>query len=138
MIERQILQIIQGEIILAVAASSTPTLPISFVGVDNSDIPPNDQKYLEIVHIPNNPPDKYYGGKQVYQGIFRLVLHWPKNGSGAYTPMDALASISDYFVKNTLYGTSRVQIYEAPKFTGAIALDSEMLYPSTIRYRCFF
>lgn len=139
MIDRQILQILQGITVEAVAASSTPDLPISYVGVNNENIPPQDQKYLEIVHIPNNPADRYWGedDKQVYQGLMRLILHWPKNGAGAYTPMDALASISDYFQKDKKYG-DHIQIYEKPKFLGTIAEQSEMLYPTSIRYRCFY
>lgn len=138
MIDREILEILQGEVIKAVAASSLPDLPISFVGVHNDNIPPQDQKYLEIVYIPNNPTDQYIGesDKQIYQGLMRLILHWPKDGGGVYQPMNTLASISEHFEKSVRYG-GKVQIYETPKFLGTIAEQSEMLYSCSIRYRCF-
>lgn len=138
MIDREILQTLQKAVIAAVQASSVPKLPISFVAVSDKEIPPQNQKYVEIVHIPNNPADRYWGenDKQVYQGIMRLILHWPKDGAGAYDAMDLLAEISEFFKKDIRYGDN-VQIYEQPKFEGTIAQESEMLYPTTIRYRCF-
>ena len=138
MIDREILKILQSEVIKAVKASSIPDLSISFVGVHDDNIPPQDQKYLEIVYIPNNPADQYIGesDKQIYQGLMRLILHWPKDGAGAYDAIDAVTSISDHFKKNVRYG-DKVQVYESPKFLGAIAEQSEMLYSCSIRYRCF-
>jgi len=129
MSDQAILQDIVDAVKLAVAASTNPTLPIAHVAVKFD--PPQDQKYLEIVFIPNNPADRYHGEEQVYQGVVRLILHWPNNGQGASAPMILIENIIGYFGKSERYGN--VQIYNTPK----LAQDKEMLYPATMRYRSF-
>lgn len=128
-----ILSILQTAAIAAVAASGTPLLPIA--GVDRIFTPPDDQKYLELVWIPNNNGGDYWGDEKNYRGLFRLVLHWPKDDLGAYPPMNALASILSYFTKGN--DLQNVQIYEKPDIGSTIVLDGERLYPATIRYQCF-
>lgn len=133
MFDFDLLNQFQNKVKLAVAASSTPSLPIKFVGITFK--PPTNQKYLEIVHLPNNPPSDFWGNERNYMGSFRLVLHWPNNSEGAYTPGAALTSIGNYFTKNTTF--DNLKIYDNPSYTGVIENGSEMLYPCTIRYTCF-
>lgn len=133
MIEREILQTLQQATITAVAMSIMPALPIMYTDI-TFEIP-NDQKYLEIVHIPNNGDDAFWGDEQNYQGIYRLLLHWPIDGAGAYPPLDVAASIAGYFTKTLWLG--KVKISGVPKLTGLIASPPENLYPISVRYSAF-
>jgi hypothetical protein len=131
--DRAILQTLQEATTAAVLASTTETLPVAFEAVNFTV--PNDQKYLEVVWIPNNNGGDFWGDEKNYRGLFRLVLHWPKDGAGAYAPMDALASILSYFDKGK--NLQNVQIYEKPDTGSTVTLENEILYPATIKYQCF-
>lgn len=133
-IEKAILQALQQKVIAAVAASTIPTLPIKFVNVAFS--PPNDQKWLELVFIPNNPSDQTWGDEEVNRGIFRMILHWPNNGAGAYTPLDLVASIMSSFNKGERIA-GLLQILNKPKAIGLIEQGSENLYPVSVEYIVF-
>ena len=134
MIEKDILQALQQKVISAVAASTIPTLPIAFVSVAFD--PPTDGKWLEIIHISNNPSDFTWGGEQQCRGIMRLVLHWPNNGAGAYTPLTLLGSIAGSFNKGTKIG-GFVTLLNNPKAMPIITSDNENLYPVSIEYSVF-
>lgn len=133
MIEREILEAMQGAAIAAVAASITSEMPIKFIAV-GMDIP-NDQKYLEVVYIANNDTGAYWGDEKNYRGMFRLILHWPNDGAGAYEPLDVLASICAYFTKGLYLGP--VKITEPPDLSGVLEQGTETLYPSSLRYSRF-
>jgi hypothetical protein len=133
MIESQILQTMQSATIAAVAMSITPDMPIKFVAVGLT--PPNDQKYIEIVYIPNNDIGAYWGDEKNYRGMFRLILHWPNDGAGAYEPLDVLASICGYFTKGLYLGP--VKITEPPDLSGVLEQGTETLYPASLRYSRF-
>lgn len=133
MIEREILQALQGAVTAAVAASTLPALPIAYV--DITFTPPSDQKYLEIVFLPNNQMNGFWGNSKNYMGAMRLILHWRNDGSGPYTPMNTLASICAYFTKDRFL--SAVKIADEPDFTGSIAGQGDLLYPATVRYSRF-
>lgn len=133
MLDHEILMTLQGAVKLAVAASIIPDLPIAFV--DITFIPPDDQKYLELVFIPNNSDGDFWGEEQNYEGMFRIILHWPNNNQGPYTAMQSLASIASYFSKGRLL--SGVQIVGKPNFMGSLAQGKEMLYPAGLRYQRF-
>lgn len=128
-----ILDELQTAVASAVAASTVPTLPVSYIG--RTFTPPNDQKYLECVWIANNPPDDYWGDEQNYEGIFRLVLHWPNNDAGAIVPMTLLGSICGYFSKDRALPS--VKISDKPKAASAQPIGAEILYPASFRYSCF-
>lgn len=133
-IDKNILQALQQKVIEAVAASTIPTLPVKFVGV--SFVTPNDQKWLEIIHIPNNPSDRTWGDEEVNRGIMRLVLHWPNNGAGAYRPLEIMASIMSSFTKYEKIG-GLLQILNKPKSMSMIENGSENWYPATVEYTVF-
>jgi Bacteriophage related domain of unknown function len=133
MIEHEILQTLQTAAIAAVTASSVPTLAIKCIDITFE--PPNDQKYLELVYIPNNDNGAFWGTEKIYQGIFRLILHWPNDGKGPYEAMMALASIAGYFSKYQLL--QNVQITSNPDLTGVLEQGSEILYPASVRYLRF-
>jgi hypothetical protein len=135
MFDHTILEILQQATIAAVEASTVPELPIKFVSAPNAFIVPDDQKYLEIVWIPNNRDNDHWGNEKNYQGMFRLVLHWPNNGAGAYAPLQALASVCGYFDKETRL--QNVTISANPNSGGVIEQGTECLYPAAMRYQCF-
>lgn len=132
MYDRTILQALQAGVTAAVAASVMPTLPVKFVDIQFE--PPDDQKWLELVFIPNNLSD-YWGDERDYRGMFRMILHWPNNSAGAYPPMDILASICGYFSKDTLL--QNVRVSDRPNLTGVLTEGAESLYPASLRYQCF-
>lgn len=137
MVEREILQALQTATITAVEASTMNELPIKMLG--RSFSPPNDQKYLEVVHIPNNIGGQYWGNEKTYRGLFRLILHWPNNDAGVYDPMNVLASIASHFGKDTILrnGSVSVKILENPNLTGVIESGQETIFPLSMRYQCF-
>jgi hypothetical protein len=127
-----ILEKLQDGVAAAVAASTAPTLPVKYVG--RSWEPPNDQRYLEVVFIPNNTND-FWGDEQNYRGMFRMVLHWPNDDAGALPPLALIKSIAGYFSKDRLL--QFVQIYETPKLGGILEMGHETLYPVSLRYQSF-
>lgn len=129
MSDMAVIKILQDAVKDAVTQSGTPKLPIKFLDVTFT--PPKDEKYLEIVWIPVNNED-YWGDEKNYQGIIRLILHWPKNSTGTYAPLKVIESIEAFFTKGKLL--QGVQIYAKSGFTGALDNGTELLYPVSLRY----
>ncbi len=127
-----ILAALQDGVAAAVLASTASTLPVKYIG--RSWVVPNDQKWLELVFIPNNTND-FWGNEQNYRGMFRMVLHWPNDDAGSQGPLAVLKSIAGYFSKDRLL--QMVQIYETPKLSGILEMGQETLYPCGFRYHCF-
>jgi hypothetical protein len=127
-----ILATLQDAVAAAMAASTTPTLPVKYIG--RSWVVPDDQKWLELVFIPNNTSD-FWGNEKNYRGMFRMVLHWPNDDEGAYPPMAVLKSIASYFTKDR--HLQSVQIYETPNLGGVLEDGPETLYPASLRYQSF-
>jgi hypothetical protein len=125
---------LQASAIAAVADSDLPTLPIKFINV-NFDKPDNG-KWLELVHIPNSPPDQYWGDEQVWRGIFRLILHWPNDGGGSYSAAALLDSIIAYYKKSNRIGDT-LQLINKPKLTSMIDQEIELLLPVSLEYQAF-
>ena len=137
MSDKLVLKALQKGVLAAVAASDNPSLPVKMLG--RSFTIPNDQKYLEVIHIPNDPNDRFWGDEKLYQGILRLILHWPNDDAGVYSPIDLLNSIGLYFTKTTklVQETITLNIYQQPKFTGVLERDKDTLFPLSIGYRSF-
>lgn len=133
MSEVAILRALQQAVTAAVAASSMPSLPVSYI--ETAFAVPQDQKWLEVVWIPNNRSGDFWGDEKNHQGLLRLVLHWPNNNSGAYVPLALLASIGSYFSNGKLL--SGVQIYATPDFQGTIQGGDDLLYPISLRYQSY-
>lgn len=135
--EKTILEMLQKALSAAVAASLQPTLPIKFMG--RTFLIPNDQKYIECIFLPNNVLGSYWGKEQVNRGILRLILHWPVDDAGVYTPMNLLESICNYFSKDRVLqiGETSVKIYENPDLTGMLEAGQELLFPVSVYYRSF-
>lgn len=137
MIESKILKALQTAVLAAVAASIDPTLGVKPVG-RIFDIPSNG-KWLEIIYIPNNSADEFWSEGKTYQGILRLLVHWPTDDKGAYGPMEMAQSIAGYFTKGMTLDASgdTVRINEQPNMLGVMEMPPEMLVPISIRYQCF-
>lgn len=133
MYDPEIIRAVQQGVTAAVLASTTPELPVKYLGL--SFDPPDDQKYLEVVHIPNNANGDFWGDEKNYMGMFRLILHWPVDGLGVYIPVGVLASIASYFRKDVPLG--QVQISANPDFMGTLEQGAKNLYPVSVRYQCF-
>lgn len=100
---------------------------------------PNDGRYLEFINIPNNRPSDYWGPERIYQGNFRIILHWNVIDEGAYGPVMLLDQLGGFFSKEKLLvdGPASVQIYDNPSASGGIENGSELLFPLNLPYRCF-
>ena len=131
--DQVILETLQKATTEAVAASIAPKLPIKYIG--RTFEVPGDQKWLEVVFIPNNRTGAYWNDEKDYRGLFRLILHWKNDDAGAYEPMRVLASVCSWFSKDRLL--SGVQISDNPDASGVIENGSENLFPATIRYQSF-
>lgn len=130
MFEADILGSLQGGVIAAVQACSDPDLPVAYVDVAFTK--PDDQKWLEVIHIPNNRTGDFFGQEKNYMGLLRLLLHWPNDGAGPYRPLELLASISEYFTNGMLLGA--VQITQPGNYSGALREGDEVVYPLELRY----
>lgn len=130
-IESDILKALQTATINAVNGS----VPIKAVGLKFQI--PADAKYLEIVHIPNNLNNEFWGNEKTYRGLFRLLLHWP--AGPPYDPTERLETISNTFVKGATFtqGSTRVKITENPDFGGIIEDAPNVIYMATMRYELF-
>lgn len=133
--ESDIISALQKGVTAAVAQSDLTTLPVKYLMKNPDFSAPADQKWLEIVWIPNNRTGDFLGGEQNYQGLLRLVLHWPNTPTAVYPPLDLLKSITRYFtIGKTLSG---VQVYAIPRFDGMVENGSETLFTATILYRSY-
>ena len=130
-VQANIIQGFQNAVKDAVAASTKPLLPIKFIGLAFSV--PNDQKYLEIVHIPNAPAFEAWGEERLEQGAFRLILHWPVGAP--YEPVRLLEQITGHFQKDRRF--SGFKVGGVPTFGGTLENGTENLYPATVRYQQF-
>ena len=132
MSDSQVLRALQRGVTAAVAASDMPSLPVKYIETDFSA--PDDGKWLELIFIPNNSND-FRGDEVNFRGILRLVLHWPNNGGGPYSPIETIESIVEYFPNGRVL--SGVQISAKPTLTNIIPQGDETLYPVSLRYQSY-
>lgn len=147
MIEMDILKALQTASIAAYAASPLISAPYSWPTsgdgrikvIGRTFITPNDGRWLEFFNIPNNRGGDYWGDGRVYQGNFRIILHWMPDETGAYVPGRILDDIAGQFSKSDrlTYGQATVEIYDVPQASGVIESGSELLFPVALPYRCY-
>lgn len=132
--ESSIISAFQEGVTAAVAQSDAPDLPVRYLLLNFTT--PNDQKWLDIVWIPNNDTGAFLGDEVNHRGLFRLILHWPNTGTGIYEPVELLASITRYFTSGLLL--QEVQIVGKPTPTGSPIEDGDkILFPVTISYQSY-
>ena len=131
--EVTILRTLQQAVTAAVTASTAPTIPVSYVGVNFAI--PNDQKWFEIIWLPNNIQAAFGGEEKNHRGILRILLHWPNDGAGAYVPLTIVESVGSFFTNGKLL--SDVQIYGKGDITGVIQDGDDSIYPLSVRYQSY-
>ena len=131
--EPAILSALQKGVTAAVAQSNAPTLPVKYL-LKTFTIP-QDQKWLELVWLPNNIRGSFLGNEQNHRGILRLILHWPNNGSDVYGPTNLLASITRYFTNGLVL--SGTQVVGFPQPSGIIEDGDDTLFPVSIHYHSY-
>jgi hypothetical protein len=134
--ELQILTALDDAALDAIARSSKPTIPIKAIG---RTLDPAPLRYVELVRITNNRSGDYWGNERVYQGIYRMLLHWDINDEGVYEPTTYVDELATFFPKDTTFfvGDVAVKIYDVPDASGPVENGSELLFPLSLRYRCF-
>lgn len=144
MIEKLILEALQTAAIAAYDASSISaqsgwTKPTRIKVVSRTLLPPADGKYLEFINIPNDRNGDYWGDERIYQGNFRIILHWNIDDAGPYQPLIFVDEIASFFPKGKTFanGAAAVKIYGVPLASGPIENGSELLFPLALPYRCF-
>ena len=135
MIETEIVRLLQQ----AVTSAVNEKLPVKYLAV-NFKKPSND-KFWEIVYIPNNISDEFWGSGKTYRGVMRLILHWPQNNKGAYESLEEVKRVAGYFQKGKeMYskeGSFKIILTNEPDLTSFIEEESSLLLPLTIAYSCF-
>lgn len=135
MIESDLIRILQRSVTEAVGTS----IPVKYIGV-NFKKPSND-KYWEVVYIPNNINNEFWGGGKTYRGIMRLILHWPQNNKGVYGATEEAERVAGYYEKGkqmfTTDGMKKITITDNPNLGGIYEDESSLLLPLTIPYLCF-
>lgn len=138
--DEQVIKALQQSLIAAVATTTQPTIPIKFLNA-GFEVPsdPNDNlfgRWIEPIHIPNNPPDPSWGDEQIYRGIYRILLHWPNLGQGSYEAHAFMKPIVNYYVKGRkLNGV--LQLMNRPKLTSVIEEGKELILPFSLEYSSF-
>lgn len=140
MTEDKILKALQKAVIAAVAAAASTDLPATAVKyVGRNFTPPGDKAWLEVVHIPNNITGEFWADGKTYQGLLRLILHWPMVDKGAYTPIILIESIGNYFTKGSKFTQDDVvvTVTDNPDLMAVMEEPPYMILPLSIRYRHF-
>lgn len=119
---------------LLISAGASVGIPVKVRGV-TFDIP-NDQKYVEIVLIPNNDGGEYWGDDEIFKGIVRLITHWPNDNAGAYSGMDTAAAVAGFFTKGLILRREglTIRVTKIPIFKGEIVNENDTQYPYSFTY----
>lgn len=133
--DRYVLEALQKKAITAVGVS----VPLKCVGIAFQ--PPVSGRWWEVLWIPNNPTGETWDSAQTYRGMFRLVLHTPIDGKGAYSILDEVNRIAANFSKGTKLTDSGnnviVLLVDNPEFIGLFETTPESEAFLSIRYTCF-
>lgn len=98
-------------------------------------VPPTNQKYIELVMIPENGADTW-GNEKQFAGIIRIILHWKNDDAGIIPPSLVCEAIIAALPKDTTftYGAARLVISTVPVQMQPLEDGHESLYPVTFRY----
>lgn len=118
----------QVEKILFDYVASVAGLPVAFPGVPFN--PPADGRYLEVLHIPNDPTNYDWMDYSVTsRGLLQINIHWSRN-VGIVAANDYARQLSESFKKSTVISNSI--IVDAPPSIGSWVDD---FVPFRISYR---
>lgn len=114
-------------------------LPVKYL--NTNIVIPSDDKWWEIVYLPNNYENESWGDSKTYRGIFRPILHWSQDNKGVYKPMEEVKRVADGYPKGSklvdLQNDVTVNITDVPNINGVIEEPSCLLIPLTIKYLCY-
>ena len=133
MIELDIKRALLKAVESATAAITNP-LPVQYPGVVFD--PPNDNKFIEIVDLPNDATVETWSNGSAYSGTMRILLHWPIDGAGQFPALIKLLEYKTYFAKGTVFweNGNKVIITAEPRMSSLIVTDRDLLQPMNIKY----
>lgn len=144
MIESDILKALQTAVLAAVAASTIPganaaakQARVKVVG--RTFVPPTDNKWLEIIYIPNNVTGEFWDTGKTYRGLLRVLVHYPVDDQGGYEGLKVAESIAGNLAKGSVFssGAAKVKIYDEPNLLNVLEMPPDLMFPVSIRYECF-
>jgi hypothetical protein len=131
--------IVEGLLLARVLEMATqgPRLPVS-VPEDKTFTRPGNGKYIEAINLRNAPAWSGLAGGKVRQGIFSLILHWPR-GAGTIHSMNAAGLVADHFPVGTDMETNgvRVSIYQEPDIGSEIPGTTDLQLVISVSYRVY-
>lgn len=135
--DRKILQALQTKTLAAIVGTNVPESNVKVHGRVYE--PVADKAWLEIVYIPNNLANEFWDSGKTYQGLFRLILHYPINDEGIYPAMNEAVLIGDKFTKGTpmVQDDALVRITDHPDMASVMEMPDEILCVIAMRYSCF-
>jgi hypothetical protein len=113
------------------------TLPIKSVGL-NFEIPDN-QRYVEFVHIPNDNDNAGWREQKIFAGLFRLVFFKGNDGQAPYGLINLAEQISAAFPKSRTLpaGDLQVRIVRKPSYSGISEMENKLMLSITLQYSAF-
>lgn len=98
---------------------------------------PDENEYLEVIHIPNGPAKELLSTSNNLQGI--LKLGWYSEPNKGEVPTQKCDLICAAFPKGLrLFGTGfTVEFYRDPVINQPLPNGQNVIYPVTIYYRSF-
>lgn len=120
---------------------ASPKLPFAWPNIDFT--PPDDSKYIEVIHLPNVPTDYALSNDTVgiHQGFLQANVRWVPN-VGTIEPNHIAGLIAEHFRKGTRVITSEfnIRIYSHPTIAALVRANSrennpQPFVPVSIPYR---
>lgn len=132
--ERYVLEALMAKVAAAIADVHPAKYPLTTIN------PPSSHPWWEILYLPNNPDGEFWGDEKTYQGIVRLILHYPMKNE-VFDAMDEVSRVSDQIKKGELLQDAgrnvTVKISEEPDTGAPMEEAPEALIPLTVRYTSF-
>lgn len=100
---------------------------------------PDNGKFVELVVIQDNNADPNWGDEQRFSGDIRVILHWPNDNAGIYTPIEELALIKAPLFKGRRIwqGNAKLLLTSNPQITDGIEGLDDVLYPLIVTYEYY-
>lgn len=122
----------------AVNAITVPTLlPIKFPLLTFKV--PDDNRYVEYVHIRNNIDNEFWGSEKTYRGIVRLLVHWSIDDQGDMPALRYCDLLAEQFPKGSQFenGGVIVKLFENPDLGSLVEAAPDAFFPLTLQYMYF-
>lgn len=139
--EQFVIKALQKGVTAAVVGSLLPETSVKYIGKTFET--PENGKWLEIVHIPNNRVGQFWSDGKTYQGVMRLLYHSPEDNRGIYDPLSVLQSVLTGLPKGSKLKDDpttpnvTITITEKPNVLNIIEESPNLLIPVSVRYSFF-